>query len=51
MPKKISTQNFRSLFNTAADVLRSMDTAKALILEGIGLSGYYLETDEADYGD
>lgn len=46
MPKEISTQNFRSLFNTAADVLRSMDTAKTLILEGIGLSVYYLETDE-----
>ncbi len=47
MPKEISTQNFRSLFNTAAEVLRSMDTARGLILEGIDLSRYYLETDEA----
>ena len=47
MPKEISTQNIRSLFNTAAEVLRSMDTAKALILKDIDLSGYYLETDEA----
>jgi diguanylate cyclase (GGDEF)-like protein len=47
MPKEISTQNLRSLFNTAAEVLRSMDTAKTLILEGIDLSRYYLETDEA----
>jgi len=51
MPREISTQNFRSLFNTSAEVMGSMEAARRMILSDIDLSQYYLESGQPDLVD